>query len=154
MDISMQGFDDYVKKISQSPDKLVEKIYQQAMRDAETLAGKQREDCPVLFGSLRESIHSFCTRQGDVIEAGSRTNNDHAVYVEFGTGPVGDIKGHPLDSELGVARKSEPWLVNIPGIGIRYTHGQPAQPFMYPAMQAMKPQIEKNYGGMVMEVMK
>ena len=122
------------------------------MQDAEVLAGKQRANCPSSTGLLRESIQTFCSRNGDIIEAGTRTNNDHAVYVEFGTGPKGTKEGHPLDSQLGVARKTAPWRVNIPGSGIRYTSGQPANPFMYNAMKEMENIIKVHFGSAVREV--
>lgn len=153
-DITMAGLDAYIDKLTKSPDRFIERIRQQAMQDAEVLAGKQREKCPVVTGMLRESIQTFCQCNGDVIEGGTRTKNDHAVYVEFGTGPTGDKNGHPLDSELGVTRKTEPWKVNIPGVGVRYTSGQPAQPFMYPAMKEMEPVIKEHFGSTVKEVFK
>lgn len=154
VDIIMDGLDAYIDKFTKSPDRLVERIRQQAMQDAETLAGKQREKCPVVTGMLRESIETFCQCGDDLVEAGTRTKNDHAAYVEFGTGPTGNEQGHPLDSELGVTRKTEPWKVNIPGVGVRYTSGQPAQPFMYPAMKEMEPVIKEHFGSSVKEVLK
>lgn len=153
-DIAIEGFDSYLDKISSSPDRLIEQIKKQAMQDAEVLAGKQRSNCPVVTGMLKESISTFCQQNDDVIEAGTRTKNDHAVYVEFGTGPTGTEKGHPLDSELGIIRKTEPWKVNIPGVGVRYTSGQPATPFMYPAMREMEETIKKHFGSAVKEVLK
>lgn len=153
-DITMAGLDAYIDKLTKSPDRFIERIRQQAMQDAEVLAGEQRKNCPAVTGMLRESIQTFCQRDGDVIEAGTRTKNDHAIYVEFGTGPTGDKNGHPLDSELGVTRKTEPWKVNIPGVGVRYTSGQPAQPFMYHAMKKMEPVIKEHFGSTVKEVFK
>lgn len=150
--ITIDGLDAYIDKFSKSPDALIERIRKQALQDAEVLAGKQRSNCPEISGMLRESIQTFLQKDGDVIEAGTRTNNPYAVYVEFGTGPTGDIKGHPLDTELGIVRKTEPWKVNIPGTGIRYTYGQAANPFMYNAMEEMKPLIQEHFGSAVKEV--
>lgn len=169
-DITMEGLDAYFDKLTKSPDKLIERIRQQALQDAEVLAGKQRLNCPVHTGMLRESIETFCQRDGDTIEAGTRTRNPYAVYVEFGTGPNGTEgkhfingkrvraegrePGHPLDSELGVVRKTEGWTVNIPGVGVRYTQGQPATAFMYYAMKEMEPIIKEHFGSSVKEVLR
>lgn len=153
-DISIEGIDAYIDKFTKSPDKLIEHIRQQAMQDAEVLAGKQRLNCPAVTGMLRESIETFCRCDGDVIEAGTRTRNDYAVYVEFGTGPRGSKKGHELDSELGIVRKTEPWKVKIPGVGVRYTKGQAATPFMYPAMKEMEDIINQHFGSAVKEVLR
>ncbi len=153
-DITIEGMEAYMDKLTKSPDRLIEHILQQAMQDAEMLAVKQRINCPAVTGMLRESIEAFCNREGDVIEAGTRTGNEHAALVELGTGPRGSEKGHPLDSELGVVRKSEPWRVNILGIGVRYTGGQPAAPFMYPAIKEMEKTIKLHFGSAVREVLR
>lgn len=169
-DITIEGLDAYVDKLTQSPDKMIERIRLQALKDAETLAGMQRKNCPAITGMLRESIETFCYREQDSIVAGTRTNNDHAVYVEFGTGPngtegkhvvngerveaEGKEPGHPLDAELGIVRKTEPWRVNIPGVGVRYTNGIPATPFMYESMKQMQPIIEEHFGSAAKEVLR
>lgn len=154
VDIIMDGLDAYIDKFTKSPDRLIERIRQQAMQDAEVLAGMQRKNCPAITGMLRESIETFCRREGDIVEAGTRTKNDHAAYVEFGTGPTGNEQGHPLDSELGITRKTEPWKVNIPGVGVRYTSGRLPWPFMYNSMKEMKPVIKEHFGSSVKEVLK
>ncbi len=152
--ITMQGLGAYIDKFTKSPDKLIERLRMQALQDAEELAGEQRANCPTDTGMLRESIQTFLERDGDVIIAGTRTNNDHAVYVEFGTGPKGTEKGHPLDSELGIVRKTEGWTANLPGIGYRYLEGRAAFPFMYEAMKKMESKIKEHYGSAVKEVLK
>ncbi len=153
-DITIEGLDAYVDKLTQSPDRMIERIRQQALKDAETLAGMQRDNCPAITGMLRESIETFCYREQDSIVAGTRTNNDHAVFVEFGTGPTGSKNGHPLDADLGIVRKTEPWRVNIPGVGVRYTNGIPANPFMYESMKKMQPIIEEHFGSAAKEVLR
>lgn len=154
VDVFIEGLDAYVEKLGRAPDKLLAALQRQAKADAETLAGLQREKVNVLTGQLRASIRAFCRVEGDRITAGSRTDCDHARYVEFGTGPVGDLKGHPLDAELGIVRSSKPWLVQIPGVGLRYTHGQPAQAFMYRSMKEMRPCLQQHYTEIRMEAFK
>ena len=153
-DISMQGLDAYIDKFTKSPEKLIENIRKKALKLSEDLAGKQRMNCPVETGALRESIETFLERDGDTITAGTRTNNEYALYVEMGTGPAGDRNGHPLDKELGVVRKTEKWKVHVPGVGYRYTEGQAAQPFMYTGMKEMESEITNELGSAVTEVFK
>ncbi len=74
-----------------------------------------------------------------------KVTSDHAVFVEFGTGPVGSANPHPLG---GVNYKGEGWWTKADGKDmatmygwqpiiledgniIYYTEGQPARPFMY-----------------------
>lgn len=154
-DIQISGLDAYIDRFAKSPDKLIQRLREQALKDAETLAGKQRENCVVgVTGMLRESIQTFLEQEVNVITAGSRTNMDYAAYVEFGTGPEGSKKGHPLDAEFGIVRKSEGWVFYFPGVGFRYTRGRPAMPFMYPAMKDMEPIIKEHFGSAVQEVFK
>ena len=103
---------------------------------------------------VRESIAAFCERDGDQVTAGSRTNMQYAAYVEFGTGPVGDEKGTPLDSELGIVRKHEPWTAYIPGYGFRRLKGRLPALFMYNGMQEMQPVIAEHYGTAIQEAIK
>lgn len=152
--ITMQGLDAYIDKFTKSPDRLIERIRIQALQDAEELAGEQRSNCPAVTGMLRESIQTFLERDGDVVTAGTCTNNDHAVYVEFGTGPKGNESNHPLDSELGIVRKTEGWTVNFPGIGFRYIEGRPALHFMYDSMKKMEPKIKEHFGSVMKEVLR
>ena len=121
---------------------------------SEILAGDARAACPVDTGDLRNSIEGFTEVEKDSISGGAVTTNDHAAYVEFGTGPTGtESGGHPLDGELGIVRKTEPWLAVIPDVGPRYVHGQPANPFMYTAMKQNEKEIVEKFGTSVKEVL-
>lgn len=146
-DVTMQGIDAVINKISNSPDYLHDIVLKKAREKAEKMVGIQKENCPVDTSILRESIHSFVEDNGDVISAGSATSESYAAYVEFGTGQKGDTEtpkgyespGHPLDDELGIVRKTE-WS------------GHVAQPFMYPGMKAVEPEIKEELGLSVQEV--
>lgn len=121
---------------------------------SEILDGDARKACPVDTGDLRNSIEAFTEVTKDGISGGAVTTNEHAAYVEFGTGPTGtQTGGHPLDGELGIVRKTEPWLAVIPDVGPRYVHGQPANPFMYTAMKQNEKEIVEKFGTAVKEVL-
>lgn len=73
-----------------------------------------------------------------------RVDDEHAVFFEFGTGPKGASKSHPLG---GVPYKSEGWATKADGKPMHtlygwkplgdgenvyyFTEGQAAKPFMY-----------------------
>jgi HK97 gp10 family phage protein len=139
VDVTMQGLEAVISKIGNSTELLHNTVLQKAREKSEKMVGIQKENCPVDTSILRESIHAFVEDNGDVISAGSKTNVSYAAYVEFGTGQAGDANGHPLDSELGIVRKTE-WT------------GQRAQPFMYPGMKAVEPEIKEELGLSVQEV--
>ena len=122
--IEIEKLSAYAKTLQRTADHLLDNLERQMLQDAEDMAGRQRSNCPEDTGLLRESIAAFCERDGDQVTAGSRTNMQYAAYVEFGTGPVGDEKGTPLDSELGIVRKHEPWTAYIPGYGFRRLKGR------------------------------
>lgn len=145
----------FADKLSEMSDKLGQDIEIKVRARSEILAGDARAACPVDTGDLRNSIEGFVEVRKDEITGGAVTTSDHAVYVEFGTGPVGtESGGHPLDDELGVVRKTEPWLGVIPNVGPRYIHGQKAVPYMYTAMKQNEEDILNEFSAAVKEVIK
>lgn len=77
-------------------------------------------------GELRDSIHMKIEKNKNDVSGIVFTNNDHAVFQEFGTGVTGDAT-YPYKNELDfdLAYK-EDWK------GIK------AQPYMYPSLQIGK----------------
>lgn len=152
--MSRNSFEVFNKKID-SWQKGLDKALVTAVRSrSEILAGDARKACPVDSGDLRNSIEAFTEVGKDGISGGAVTNKEYAPFVEFGTGPTGtESGGHPLDGELGIVRKTEPWLAVIPDVGPRYVHGQPANPFMYTAMKQNDPEIIKEFGDTLKEVL-
>lgn len=97
-------------------------------------------------GKLYNSIH---LEKGDVIQNGAqyivKTDCDYAIYVEFGTGVVGN--SHPHPSGDGVYRTTgwgftpvpEGWrgkvYHNKDGSEVAFTIGQASKPFMWDTRQ-------------------
>lgn len=116
-------------------------------------------------GSLKQSIFTNIYEDGDSVIGECYANNDHAVFVEFGTGPVGQenhvntspdydpvysqtgwmIPGDAMDPDaaeqygLGIARGKNGEVIGY------YTNGQPAQPFMYPALKDNQDEVLKEF---------
>lgn len=86
-------------------------------------------------GDLKGSIHMETKQTSTGYQGRVYTNNDHAAFVEFGTGQRGngsypyDIKG--LDLEY-----KEDWA------------GMEAQPYLYPALESQRKEVESilSYG--------
>lgn len=107
---------------------------------------------------LTNSINGFANGNVGFI----RVDDEHAVFFEFGTGPVGASHSHPL----GVSYKSEGWYTAADGKPMDqlygwkplgddgdtyfFTEGQEAKPFMYETAQKLKdefPRIVKEVFG-------
>lgn len=104
-------------------------------------------------GELHSSISGYFSPS---LNAGFiRVTNEHAAFVEFGTGPRGSASPHPNG---GVSYKGEGWFTKADGkdmammygwqpivLGngdiIYYTEGQPAKPFMYETAKELERQF-------------
>ena len=110
-------------------------------------------------GLLRNSIFLEVNDTVDGMEAVVFTNIQYAPYVEFGTGPKGAYNHTGISPEVTPAYTMEPWWIHEsqidPGIADMYhwfhidtengrfyrCDGQPAQPFMYPALHDNKDKV-------------
>ncbi len=106
-------------------------------------------------GELRQSIYT----DTEFVEGGYRgvcyTDKTYASYVEFGTGPTGQKAHSGISPDVNVVYNQNGWVIpgnamslataEAYGLGIAekengeiigyYTNGQPAHPFMYPALK-------------------
>lgn len=112
--------------------------------------------CPVNYGELRQSIKSTINKRDGVITGTVFTNKEYAKYVEFGTGKRGRENHKGISPEVDVSYTNTGWyipaeefneadilkyhmkVINIKGKDFVYTEGQPAQPFLYPAIKNNK----------------
>ncbi len=159
-------------KIENMADDLVRGLKHKVKSQSVILAGYSRAKAPTDTSGLKSSIEDFQEEKENEIIGGAVTTNEYAAYVEFGTGPTGTNAGHPLDSDLGIVRKTDPWLGKIPitaeneskfhslsekekeqGFAYRYVHGQEPIPFMYEAMEEAKEDILKEFSSVLKEVL-
>ena len=99
--------------------------------------------CPVDSGELRQSIKTSVEASGDDINGITYTNKEYAAYVEFGTGPKGEESHSGISPEITPSYTQQGWSYkNDDGEWI-YTNGQPAQPFMYPALKNNEKKVKK-----------
>ena len=79
--------------------------------------------CPVNNGELRNSI---MVEKNAPLSVAVGTNKEYAPYVEYGTGTMGD---HAVQHTT-----KESWSYQDEEGNWHTTHGQPAQPFLRPAV--------------------
>ena len=139
----------YIKNI----DKLMQKLKEmgkdkQIVGGAVKKAGLQVRDeaklnCPVDTGNLRNSIKCSQPKQdgGGNWYVEVYTNTEYAVYVEFGTGQKGQSTN--TNSDVSVSYRQDGCVYQDEEGSWWYTTGQPAQPFLYPALKDNEYEIKK-----------
>ena len=140
--------------------KAVEKGMKQGIKYTQAEA---KRNCPKNEGNLRNDIETRVEIDGRTVSGIVAVNNDHAVYVEFGTGPKGQanhagtspnvspkyhqgswwIHEGSGDKEIrrDVAEKYHFFYIDTPEGRFYQSSGQPAQPFLYPAIHATKDRV-------------
>lgn len=118
--------------------------------------GQAKELAPTGKGGgagLKGSIKVAVKTTKDEVEGKVFTNKEYAPYVEFGTGIKGDGTYPYTVKGLNLTYKGEPWYIPVSEIDedtaekyhFKLVHGkdmdfyvcygQPAQPYMYPALK-------------------
>lgn len=113
--------------------------------------------CPVNHGELRQSIKTKVEATEGMVVGTVYTNNKHAAFVEFGTGPVGQDNHEGISPEVNPVYSQSGWwfpgdkithqdaekyhwpsMTTDDGKTLYFTQGQPAQPFMYSALKGIE----------------
>lgn len=113
--------------------------------------------CPVNHGELRQSIKTKVEATEGMVVGTVYTNNKRAVFVEFGTGPVGQDNHEGISPEVNPVYSQSGWwfpgdkitpqdaakyhwpsMTTDDGKTLYFTQGQPAQPFMYSALKGIE----------------
>lgn len=143
--------------------KLSELDMKQVVADAiQTVRAAAVMNCPVDTGELRQSIYADV--EGDTSRAVGTcwTNRAYAPYVEFGTGPKGQADHAGISPEVTPVYTQAPWWIHESQIDRRTAEkyrwfyidtpqgrfyqctGQPAHPFLFPALHDNEDKILKN----------
>lgn len=136
------GLDSLLKKLNKLGGNVDELLVQSIGKQTKLVQGDAKDLCPVDTGDLRGSIKMKVKATKRKIVGIVYTNSDHAAYVEFGTGRVGERTNK--NTKVNVSYKQDKWLANIPDIGPRWVEGQPAQPYLYPALKNNEERIIEN----------
>lgn len=118
--------------------------------------------CPVNHGELRNSIQTSVTQVSEGYVGSCYTNKKYGPYVELGTGPRGEADHEGISPDVTPAYTQEPWWIHESQIdradAERYkwfyidtpegrfyrVEGQPAHPFMYPALKDNEDMAKKD----------
>lgn len=144
----MDGVDELLRKL-EDISCIGPELYQLMDQCGTFIRDDARLRAPVDIGDLRKSIQHTTREISGGIETVVHTNSDHAAFVEFGTGPVGAANHEGISPQAQPVYAHEKWRGVIPFLksekdsGIRYIAGQPAQPYLYPALKENEQQLEK-----------
>lgn len=149
--MAVNGVNDLMRKFNQLGS-MEPIVYKSVKRQSEVVRGVAVKLCQVYFpkgdpipgvssGELRGSIKTMVQQDGDATIGVVYTNKEYAPYVEFGTGPVGQANHSGISPNVAVAYVQEGWVWPDKEGGFHYTEGQPAQPFMYPALKTMEKRV-------------
>lgn len=146
--MSFESFIGHLGKISAEVDDL------SLLKQAASLAQSQAKlNTPVFEGALRNSIGVQYGHENESMVARIYTDMEYAPYVELGTGPIGAENHEGISPEVNPMYTLEPWWIHEsqldPGVAEMYhwpyietpqgkfyrCSGQPAKPFMYPAVK-------------------
>ena len=136
-------------------------LYQTVSKGIKAVQGEAKSRCPVSYGELRDSIYTDVEYDSEYVRGICYTNKSYAPYVEFGTGPKGQAYHKGISPDVAVSYTQNPWWIHESQIDMSTAEkyhwfyidtpdgrfyeciGQPAQPYMYPALKNQEPEIKK-----------
>lgn len=120
-----------VNRWEELPAEMEKRLETALLKGGEAVRAEAVLHCPVDTGRLRSSL---TVEQEDPTTVLVGTNLEYGIYVEFGTGSLGD------DAVAHTTKKG--WVYFDPKReGFFYTKGHVAQPFLVPALLAKKEDV-------------
>ncbi|QLY78042.1 HK97-gp10 family putative phage morphogenesis protein [Clostridium intestinale] len=142
--INVSGFDSILKKLDSLGVSFEDVIVDSVKKETKRVKDDARDLAPVDKEDLKKSITEKVEVTDEGVTGTVSTNSDHAAYVEFGTGKIGETTPVEDKYQGALSYKQDKWLVNIPDVGYRWIEGQMAQPYLYPALKNNKDKIVDN----------
>lgn len=142
--MSIQNVDKLLKKLKRMDVDVNDTLAPIMSKQAKFIQGEAKDLCPVRGGQLRDSIRTTTRRSKYKVIASVHTNVEYGAYVEFGTGKVGETTPVPNKYPGPLSYTQNKWLAKIPDVGWRYVAGQPAQPYLYPALKNNEEKVRDN----------
>lgn len=152
------GMEKISKKLS---DLSAQDLVEPTQKAIALVQGTAKRNVQVDSGELRESIYTDVYQHGDKTIGVCFTNKEYAPYVEFGTGPRGQAEHTGISPEVNVAYTQRPWWIHesqvdketaekyhwfhidTPQGRFYQCSGQPARPYLYPALKSNTEKIQK-----------
>lgn len=99
---------------------------------------------PVDTGELQNSIDYNVDISAKGFTGKVFTNKEHGLYVELGTGSKGEASHIGISPEIKPIYSPSGWVYyDVDKQKFIFTNGQPARPFMYPALHDNREKISK-----------
>lgn len=135
---SIEGLDELLDELDDLTNEILDAAVIGLSKGLKRTVGVAKALCQVDSGQLRNSITSVVERKADTVDGQVLATAGHAVYVEMGTGPVGQAN-HQGIAPVPVTYRTTPWVYRSKKDGKFYrTKGQPARPYLYPAYKQTK----------------
>lgn len=140
----IEGADELLRKLNNISEAMRREIIEKAVRKGiQTVRAEAVLMCPVDTGELRTSIKTNVEVSSDTAFGIVYTNKEYAPYVEFGTGPAGQENHSEISPEVSPEYRQNGWSYKDEDGNWVYTNGQPAQPFLYPALKNNETHVKK-----------
>ncbi|MDE7433181.1 MAG: HK97 gp10 family phage protein [Lachnospiraceae bacterium] len=140
----IEGAEELERKLNSISDAMRKEIIEKAVwKGIQTVRAEAVLLCPVDTGELRSSIKTNIEVSSDTVFGIVYTNKEYAPYVEFGTGPAGKENHSGISPEVTVEYRQTGWSYKDEDGNWVYTNGQPAQPFLYPALKNNETHVKK-----------
>lgn len=159
----IEGLDKLMKKYGELAERVAGKNMEKAVgASAKLVQAEAKLLCPVRHGELRSSIKAMTERMDDRAIGTVYTNKVYATYVEMGTGPKGAANHAGISPVVNPSYTMSPWWIHesqvdketaeeyhwfyldTPDGRFYQCTGQPAQPFMYPALKNNEERVTRN----------
>lgn len=137
-----QSFEELLAKVQNLGGNIEEGIHKGVGTFLSKVQADAKRNCVVDTGLLRNSIHTNVKYEDGEIIGTVGTNLEYAIYVEMGTGPVGASSPKLLPPNIKPKYKTTGWYYKAKD-GVRYTKGQIAKPFLYPAFKANESKVKE-----------
>lgn len=161
--MSIGKLDSLLKKIDKLEDIPGGVLRVNVSRQIQKVNGYARDNCPTYDGELRNSIHAYSEVTGDGVRGICYTTKKYAPYVELGAGPKGEADHKGISPAITPSYTQQPWFVhesqlgraaevyrwpsiNTPDGRFYICSGQPAHPYMYPALKNNENRIMQELG--------
>lgn len=165
----IEGMDALLRELNRLENLSLKKPIEEA---TQLVQGTAKSLCRRNSGELSESI-MISTNEVNGCAAGvCYTNKRYATYVELGTGPKGQTNHEGISPDVPVAYTQTPWWIHESMVdketaekyhwfkletnkGVFYQcTGQPARPFLYPALKNNEERIKQIMANGVKEALK
>lgn len=139
IDMELEGLDEVLAMLDRVEDKQVIKAADEGLQDGlQAIRAEARENCPKDTRKLEQSIFTRTSIKDGELVGEVVAGAEYAVFVEMGTGPRGEESHAGVDPERLARTTYSPKGWSFKGRDGKWhgTRGQPARPFLYPALKA------------------